>query len=70
MAIRLRKRKQSTTVRAGLVIRMDEPSNALRAVDVLRRLAPRRQPSTLAEDVAESLKDWKRWAESYLESQA
>jgi predicted Zn-dependent protease len=46
--------------------RLDEPSNALRAVDVPRRLARLRQPSTLAEDTAESLKDWKRWAEGYL----
>jgi hypothetical protein len=40
--------------------RLDEPSNGLRAVDVLGRLARRGQPTTLAEDVAESLKDWKR----------
>ena len=50
--------------------RLDEPSNTLRAIDVLRPSASRRLRPPLAEDVAESLKDWKRWAESYLKSQA
>ena len=50
--------------------RLDEPSTTLRAIDVLRPSASRRLQSPVAEDVAESLKDWKRWAESYLKSQA
>ena len=50
--------------------RLDEPSNTLRAIDVLRRSASRHLRSPLAEDAAKSLKDWKRWAESYLKSQA
>jgi tetratricopeptide (TPR) repeat protein len=54
--------------------RLDEPSNTLRTIDVLQHVlgpsASRRLRSPLAEEVAASLSDWKRWAESYLKSQA
>jgi hypothetical protein len=50
--------------------RLDEPSNPLRTIGVLRPSASRRRRSSLAEGVEESLEDWKRWAESYLKSQA
>ena len=51
------------------VQRLGEPSNTLRAIEVVRPVASRRRRSP-AEDVAESLKDWERWAESYLKSQS
>jgi hypothetical protein len=50
-------------------LRLDEPSNTLRAIDVLRPSASRHLRSR-AEDTTELLNDWKRWAESHLESQA
>ena len=50
--------------------RLDEPSSTLRAIDVLRPPASRRLRPPLAEHVAESLNDWKRWADDYLKSQA
>ena len=49
---------------------LDEPSRTLHAIDVLRPSASGCLRSPLAEDVAASLRDWKRWAESYLKSQA